>query len=283
MPTPLVIKIPIDAGQKAFPVSLIGDTDSLNAASNQLPGGVYTTFRTYQKRFVLYLTEHFDRLINSAELTGHRIQLDTERIRLVLRKTLAQFPGEEARVRISIDLTDNIGDIFLILEELHIPSLQEYRSGVAVITRKMHRDNPQAKVTSFISRADEVRSQESQPDINETLMISDQGLVLEGLSSNFFGIRNQMIYTAGEGVLPGITRKLVIEVAERAGYPVELKSLKTDDLKQLSEAFITSASRAILPVTKINTWPVGTGQVGKITQTLQIAFQKNLDAALEEI
>ncbi len=279
----LVIQIPADAGKKALPISLPEIPSTLNEASNQLPGGVYTTFRTYQKKYVLYLAEHFDRLVNSAALTGHTLTLDSERIRLALRKALAQFPAEETRVRISIDLSTMIGDSYLILEALHIPSLQEYRSGVAVITRKMHRENPQAKVTSFISRADMVRSQEGMTGINETLMISDQGLVLEGLTSNFFGIRNQIIYTAGEGVLPGITRKLAIEVAERAGYPVELKSLKVDELGQLSEAFITSASRAILPVTQINNRPVGTGQVGKITQTLQIAFQKNLDAALEEI
>ncbi|WP_236709967.1 aminotransferase class IV [Longilinea arvoryzae] len=256
---------------------------SLNETSSLLPDGVYTTFRTYQKKYVLYLTEHFERLIHSAQLTGHALQLDTDRIRLELRKALAQFSAEETRVRISIDLTKDIGNIYLILEELHIPALQEYRCGVAVITRKMHRENPQAKVTSFISRADQVRREEGMAAINETLMVSDQGQILEGLSSNFFGIRNRVIYTAGEGVLPGITRKLVIEVAEEAGFPVELRGITTDELGQLSEAFITSASRAILPVTKINNRPVGTGQVGKITQTLQIAFQKNLDAALEEI
>lgn len=279
----LTIRIPTESGKKAQEIHFPIEPATLDEASNQLPGGVYTTFRTYQKNYVLHLLDHFERLEDSAERTGHRIQLDTERLRRELRKALAQYPADEARVRISIDLSNNIGDLYLVLEELHIPSLEDYRNGVAVITCKMHRDNPQAKVTSFITRAGEVRKQEAQAAIHETLMISDQGLVLEGLSSNFFGIRNQVVYTAGEGVLPGITRKLVIEIAEAAGYPVELKAIRFAELAQLSEAFITSTSRAILPVTRINNRPVGTGQVGKITHALQIAFQKNLDAALDLI
>jgi branched-chain amino acid aminotransferase len=279
-----VIRIPHWPSQRTQEISLTEGTQSLDEASRQLPGGVYTTFRTYQKNYVLHLFDHFERLENSAKLTGFPIQLDTLRVRRELRKALAQFPADETRVRISIDLTSSrTGDLYLLLEELRIPALEEYRSGVAVITRKMHRENPQAKVTSFISMADEVRNQESQANIHETLMVSEQGFVLEGLSSNFFGIRNQMVYTADEGVLPGITRKMVIEVAERAGYPVVLQNIKYEDLNKFSEAFITSASRAILPVARINNRPVGTGQVGKITRELMFAFQKNLDAVLDEI
>lgn len=283
MSTLSIVRIPASASQRAEKITPGEEMTSLDAASNLLPGGVYTTFRTYQKQYVLYLIDHFDRLETSAKLTGHELQLDTERIRLELRKALAQFPADEARVRISIDLVKAIGDLYLIIEVLRIPSVEEYRFGVAAITRRMHRENPQAKVTSFITRAGEVRKQEHDASINETLMISDQGLVLEGLSSNFFGVRDQTLYTAGEGILPGITRKMVLEVAESSGCPVEFRNLKASELETLSEAFITSASRAILPVTRINNRPVGSGQVGKITRALQIAFQKNLDAALEKI
>lgn len=283
MPGIFTIRIPDNPTQKTIILDLSADTATLDQASHQLPGGVYTTFRTYQKGYVLHLFDHFERLEDSARLVGFPIQLDTDRIRRELRKALAQFPADEARVRITIDLTRKIGDLYLILEALHIPSIQDYRTGVTVITRKMQRENPQAKVTSFINKADEVRHQEIQQNIHETLMVSTDGRILEGLSSNFFGVRDQTLFTAGEGVLPGITRKLVIEVAEKAGYSVVLEGIQINALDQLSEAFITSASRAILPVTRINNRPVGTGQVGKITRELQFAFQKNLDAALDEI
>lgn len=279
----IIVRIPANASQTACDVQLAPVVNSLDDVSRQLPEGVYTTFRTYQKNHVLRLFDHFDRLENSARLTGREFSLDIERVRIELRKALLKYAHDEARVRISIDLAVNFGDIYLILEELHVPSMEEYRQGVATITKKMHRENPEAKVTSFISKADEARNQTSSVKINETLMVSEDDIVLEGLSSNFFGIINDIIYTAGEGVLPGITRKIAIDVAEMAGYQVVFEGIHIANLPKLSEAFITSASRAILPVTTINNRPVGTGHVGQITRMLQIAFQKKLDAALDRI
>jgi len=283
MSNPVIIRIPSSVSKKAQIVPADKEISSLDEASKLLPAGVYTTFRTYQKFFVIHLRDHFDRLENSARLIGKQIQLDSDHIRVELRKTLTQFPANEARVRISIDLTREAGEIYLILEALHIPSLEEYHSGVAVLTRKMHRENPMAKVTSFITEASKIRKANSQLPINETLMISEDGTILEGISSNFFAVRNDAIYTAGEGILAGITRKTVIDIAESLGIPVNLHAIKVGDINNYSEAFITSASRAILPVTRINDRVVGNGQVGKITQALQIAFQQNLDAVLEEI
>lgn len=283
MPDVLMVRIPASASLPAVDFTLPRMPRSLDEASRQLPDGVYTTFRTYQKNYIVHLYDHFDRLENSARLTGHDLSLDGERVRLELRKILLKYTQDEARVRISIDLTSNIGDIYLILEELHVPSVEEYRNGVAAITTKLHRENPEAKVTSFILKAGEVRHQSSDAKINETLMVSEEGVVLEGLSSNFFGIIDEIIYTAGEGVLPGITRKTAIEAAENLGYQVVFQSVRVEDLPILSEAFITSASRAILPVTKINNRPVGSGLVGKMTRALQIAFQKNLDSSLVRI
>lgn len=283
MSTLEILRIPSNISQKALSVLVDNEIPSLDEASRLLPAGVYTTFRTYQKVFVLHLRDHFDRLENSARLIGTQIQLDSDRIRVELRKMLSQFPANEARVRISIDLTIAVGEIYLILEDLHIPSLEEYHFGVAVVTRKMHRENPMAKVTSFITEASEIRKANRQLPINETLMVLDDGTILEGISSNFFAVRNEAIYTAGEGILTGITRKTVIDIAESLGIPVNLHAIKVGDINNYSEAFITSASRAILPVTRINDRLVGNGQVGKITQALQIAFQQNLDAVLEEI
>lgn len=169
------------------------------------------------------------------------------------------------------------------MEELHTPSIEEYRQGVSIITQKMHRENPQAKATSFIQEAEKVRQQNDKKGINEILMISDDGHVLEGLSSNFFGILHGHIVTAKDGILPGITRKVVLDLANQLGIPVVYENLRVGDIPKLDEAFITSASRAVLPVTNIDGQPVRNGQVGEITRKLQIAFQKNLDASLDLI
>lgn len=277
------IKLPIPPGQKSEILRLENQTNSLDDASRQLPAGVYTTFRTYQKRYAISLLEHFDRLESSARLSDTVIALDYERLRQELRNALSLFEPTEARVRISIDLTINPGDVYISLEELHTPSIDQYRDGVAVITRKMHRANPLAKATNFILEAEKVRHEVNQKEINEVLMISEDDLVLEGLSSNFFGIQNEVLITAEEGILPGITRKMTIDIARQLGLFVDYRNIRREELPKLDEAFITSASRAILPVTRINNRLIGTGKVGTITRRLQVAFQKNLDASLDLI
>ena len=277
------IIIPLRVGQRSEILRLQNQINSLDDASRQLPAGVYTTFRTYQKRYAVSLLEHFDRLESSARLSGTAISLDHERLRQELRSALNYFEPTEARVRISVDLTVNPGDVYLSLEELHTPTVDQYRDGVAVITRKMHRENPEAKATNFILEAEKVRHEINPQEINEVLMISEDDHVLEGLSSNFFGIQNEVLITAEEGILPGITRKMAIEIARQLGYFVVYRNIQREELPKLDEAFITSASRAILPVTRINNRLVGTGKVGNTTRKLQIAFQKNLDAALELI
>ena len=277
------IIIPLRVGQRSEILRLQNQINSLDDASRQLPAGVYTTFRTYQKRYAVSLLEHFDRLESSARLSGTAISLDHERLRQELRSALNYFEPTEARVRISVDLTVNPGDVYLSLEELHTPTVDQYRDGVAVITRKMHRENPEAKATNFILEAEKVRHEVNPQEINEVLMISENDRVLEGLSSNFFGIQNEVLSTAEEGILPGITRKMVIEIAHQLGYFVVYRNIRREELPKLDEAFITSASRAILPVTRINNRLVGTGKVGNITRRLQIAFQKNLDAMLDLI
>jgi branched-subunit amino acid aminotransferase/4-amino-4-deoxychorismate lyase len=99
-------------------------------------------------------------------------------------------------------------------------------------------------------------------------MVQPDGTILEGLSSNFFGVRGNSLWTADEGVLNGITRKVVMDEARKAGIPVHFTPLELDELKSLDEAFITSSSRAVLPVVQIDEWVIGSGAPGPITKTL---------------
>jgi branched-subunit amino acid aminotransferase/4-amino-4-deoxychorismate lyase len=103
------------------------------------------------------------------------------------------------------------------------------------------------------------------------------------MSSNFFGLRDGVIWTAEEGVLAGITRSLALEVADAMGVPVELQGVREDELSMLDEAFITSASRAVLPVVEINGKAVGTGTPGPVTQRLLQGYLERVEAELEVI
>jgi branched-chain amino acid aminotransferase len=145
-----------------------------------------------------------------------------------------------------------------------------YESGVACVTVAVRRDNPHAKDTRFIATAQAAYS--GLPEgVEEGLLVAEDGAVLEGLSSNFFAIREGVLRTEQERALAGVTRSLAIEVAE-ALLSVRRAAVLRDELPLLDEAFLTSVSREVLPVVRIDERPVGSGGVGPRTRAIMQAF-----------
>lgn len=114
-------------------------------------------------------------------------------------------------------------------------------------------------------------------------MLDTDGNILEGLSSNFFGIQNNTLITAEEGVLKGITRSQVLRCAERAGIQVIKKPVNVRDIPLLTEAFITSASRGVLPVVQIETIWIGNGKPGQVTRAIGNLFNQMIEGEIEVI
>jgi len=99
---------------------------------------------------------------------------------------------------------------------------------------------------------------------NEALIINGQGRVIEGATSNLFAQIGGKLVTPPEsaGILPGITRQLVLEVAERARIPVIWESPTLEELCAAEEVFITSSVREMLPVVKVDERAIGAGTPG---------------------
>lgn len=258
------------------------DSWSMNDIQLQIPQGVYTTFRTYQSTRVFPFSQHVSRLEESATLVGRPISLHEAVVRSHLRSILRNASNTDSRIRISVDLTVNIGSIFILVEPLRAPSKHSYRQGVQVVTRFAHRENPQAKTTSFVRVAESTRHQEDHK-VNEVIMLSDDGEFLEGLSSNFFAIYDGEIWTAGMGVLPGITRKIVLEIVQGLGYPIRLVGISARELPLISEAFLTSASREVLPIRQIDGQVIGDGRPGQRTRSIMRQWRQYVEDHTEEI
>jgi branched-chain amino acid aminotransferase len=167
-------------------------------------------------------------------------------------------------------------------ETLHTPSLKDYQQGVKVILVHFQRDNPLAKQTNFIEYAAGLRNK-LPAGIHEALMVGEQGWVLEGLSSNFFAVKNGCLYTAGSGVLQGITQRVVMEIANARGIELRTQGVLVEALPDIDEAFITSASRGILPVCQIGDWQIGDGMPGVITKQLMSDYDHWIDSHIEPI
>ncbi len=270
------------------PLRIQDEWSSLDEACRSLPGGAYTTLRTYHHSQVLFLADHFQRLEASAALSGLPVSLDHARLRMALRTVLGETSRvlrggsrvHDYRIRIVLDLESNVGDLFFALTRLQTPSDQEYERGVAVILSGLQRSLPEAKLTSFISKTAEI----GLPSwANEALLVDEQGRILEGMSSNFYAVIKGALYTAGEGVLPGLTRQLVLEEARLAGITVILQAPALQSIPDFEEAFLTSTSRGVLPVNQIAGQVIGSGQPGQLTQTIASCYQERVQQLLEEI
>lgn len=264
------------------PIELPYTPHSLDEATSQLPEGAYTTFRTYGRFQVLNLTEHINRLEETARLADRLIMLDRTEVKRALHRAFMEFPADQKRVRLILDLTRDYGTIYFLIETLVVPSQDDYENGVKVITRRMHRQNPEAKLTDFIKTADEVR-QEIPEGIHEVIMLDEHQRVLEGLSSNFFAIKNGVVWTADEGILSGITRQNVLNIIQSQGIPIRFVGVDVNTIADVDEAFLTSTSRAVLPVREINGEVIDGGHPGNITRAIMAAFQVTINQNLEPV
>jgi branched-chain amino acid aminotransferase len=256
---------------------------SLNSASKRIPGGIYTTFRTYNHgRQILPLEYQLRRLEASARLVNIPVTLDRQSIRDVLVQSLQRFSNEDSRIRLTIDTNEKPGTLYLAVEKLRTPPTTEYQNGVFVVTYPFQRENPHAKQTTFLAVAEKVKS-ELPPGANEALLLAKDGQILEGLSSNFFGVKDGEVWTAGDAVLPGITRSLVIRAAGQENIQVHLKGILVTEIPDLEEAFLTSSSRSILPVRQIDQTQVGSGEPGPVTKRLMEAYWREINSRLIEI
>lgn len=249
---------------------------SIDALSGTLPSGVYTTFRSYYQFKTYPIQSHISRLENSARLKGVEFQLNPTALQSALHTIVYQFPAHEKRLRITVDLDKPTFDIYISIEELKTPSSDEYASGAVAISKEFERNNPEAKSTSFL--ADALAIKKLFPsEVNEVLLVDQEGKIKEGLSSNFFLIVNGKLITAGEEVLPGITRSIILEAANTAGVPVLLESPSYNLIHDCEEAFISSASRSILPLRKIDSIEIGEHVPGKITKLLTKCFWERIE------
>jgi branched-chain amino acid aminotransferase len=271
-----------DSGLAANKYDLRYPASTLDEASKQLPGGAYTTLRTYSRTKVLHIKDHFLRLEESAQKVNAGFQTQAAFLRPVLKQIVHASPYPESRLRLTLDLENEPGCYYVALERLHTPHAEAYQKGVKAISHRMQRENPKAKLTNFLTTASQYRSQLAQ-DVNEMLMVDQNGFLLEGLSSNLYGVNAGSIWTAEEGVLLGITRGAVLEIAEHEKIPVAFGGLPVAQLSSLDECFITSASRGVLPVVQIDETIIGSGKPGEMSKNFIRLFRLWVERTIEEI
>jgi branched-chain amino acid aminotransferase len=118
--------------------------------------------------------------------------------------------------------------------------------------------------------------------IYDTFLLDQDGHMLEGLAANFYAIVDGELWTAGQNVLKGIARQIVLEIAPPI-VPVREEAPHVSAVERFSDAFLTSASRGIIPVVEIDGIRIGQGEPGTLTRQLMAAYQAWVNRHLEDL
>ncbi len=247
--------------------------------------GVYSALRTYEQNKFLWLDDHIQRMVNSMVLLGWHYQLDEDGLRRGLHEATSTYPFSEARVRFDVlekplQQYDSDSRVLIALQPFAgIPS-HIYTEGVKVdFAEALQRTTPRAK-TAVFSAARHVYTFDPQTAY-ERLLVDDAGNILECTSANFLGVRDGVVYTAGAGVLEGITLKIILALLEDLKIPVQYRPVHVDQIADLDEAGLCSSSRALIPIIEIGGQVVGNGRPGPICRQILAAYQAYVARAVK--
>ena len=242
-----------------------------------LPAGVYSTIRTFGGNRFLGLGAHVDRLESSMRGIGIADPLDREALLTVLdgvaTRASAASGGGDSVIRFDalsecVPMGKGEGRLLLAAGPLlGVPEAAK-RHGVRVeTTAQLHRDDPLVKTTAFVAERGAVPVVAS--DSYERILLDEHDRLLEGTSSTFFAITTDgELATAADGVLEGVTRRILLERAAELGVPVRFERWPRADLGDLAGAFLCSSSRGVVPIVAIDGEPVADGSVHPLTRKL---------------
>lgn len=258
---------------------------------------VYETIGTVSGR-LFALTEHLTRLERSAQRIGLRSPERDQIVRAIVA-TVQAAGNAESRVRVMLTrgagATPGRGDLdpasaddtelVVIAVPLVPPTPQMYEEGVSVAVVSMHRNSPRAldpavKSGNYLTNVLAV-GEARRAGAYEAILCAADGSIAEGASSNVFLVQAGRVRTPAldVGLLDGITRSKVLELCAAHAIPLEEGRVTPNELRDADEAFITSATRGVLPVTRVDGRPVGSGTPGPTTRRLGALYAELTRAA----
>ena len=254
--------------------------------------GIYETLRTY-RRVPFLLDRHLDRLRRSAELMALDVPFSDEELGARVAATMAAHPAlDEAYIRILV--TRGVGDLSYNLAATPAPTLviivkpfvphaeRTFTDGIPVVVVGIRRNHPSAlnpmiKSNNLMNNA--LAMQEAlRRGGQEALMLNQAGQLAECSQSNVFLVRRGEVVTPplSAGLLPGITRQYVLEIAADLDLPAREAELDLKDLDAADEVFLTGTTREVTPVVTVDGRAVGDGKPGPITARLLAEFRKRI-------
>jgi branched-chain amino acid aminotransferase group I len=253
--------------------------------------GLFETMRAYRGK-VFYLQAHLERLAHSMSLLHWPALPDDGKLEQAVDAVLAANQLLDASVRLTVSRgvggtrpqpsTCGSPTVILFAGPFVTLSPESYEQGWSLATVSIRRNltSPLCSVKSA-NYLDSVlaRAEAQQLGAEEALLLNTDDMVAEGTMSNLFFVIQGKLVTPdrASGLLPGITRSVVLRLAEATGMAVEERSITPEEVALASEIFLTSSLLEIMPVTKLDRRWVNNGKPGPVTRQLSTAYKQLTD------
>lgn len=201
----------------------------------------------------LFLERHYERLINSANLLGYKINVSFETLEENIHKMIEINKIQNYNIKIIINnFSAPKQSIYYYFIKSEYPNDMLYSTGINAITFRGTRDNPNAKVIYKSMRA-EINALLAETNCYEAILVNNANEVTEGSRSNLFFVKDNRVYTAPAGdVLLGITRQSIIALCKNNNIEVIEKNIVVNDIYEFEGCFISGTSPKVLKINKID-------------------------------
>jgi branched-chain amino acid aminotransferase len=247
--------------------------------------GAFELLRTHKGQ-PLFLEDHLARLEQSMHKIGLVPPYPRADLVAIVGESLRRNRHKESNIRIIVtggsspDFMTPQGRPRLLVLVTELPELPAawYTDGIKVITVTNERSIPGAKSTNYLAATVAMRTARSQGAV-EAIYTDRDGLAFEGTTSNLFCIAAGRLVTPGRGILDGITRKVILEVAAPL-VSVDIRDLPLEELLAADEAFITGTNKGLVPVVQVNETRIGDGRPGPHTRAIMAALEIAIETAI---
>tara|TARA_B100001142_G_scaffold294720_1_gene315121 strand:- start:241 stop:1026 length:786 start_codon:yes stop_codon:yes gene_type:complete len=223
--------------------------------------GLYETFRTKNFKPIL-LQPHLDRLFQSSEKINLKIIYSRKEIEKMITMVIHNFHEKDQRARIIVSKNKVI--VYTTALDLD----KQIYDGVDTLTISYERNTPDIKTTDYKGCLDAYKKA-NKSSCFEAILLDRNNCILEGSRSNVFWVISNSLFTRENSVLPGITRKTIIE---NSPTPILYEKLNIFDINRVDELFLTNSGSGIIPVRKVDSVIINNGLPGPITFKLLELF-----------
>ncbi|MCX6787622.1 MAG: aminotransferase class IV [Candidatus Kaiserbacteria bacterium] len=233
--------------------------------------------------------DHWERFQVAANTLGLTIPHTKEEVQNVMRAVIAHnAPGVRANLRMVLTGGEAKGGLepvpwretLFITAEAAVPlPAALYERGGSLLSYEHQRLMPEIKTTNYITAVLLQKKRAAAGAVE--ILYTTGGRVLECATSNVCIVKNGVVATPDTGVLKGVTRKIVLELAQGA-YPTEERAISTDEVFAADEVFITGSFKDLMPIVSIDGHAIGSGTPGPITRDLMQRFAEYTKRNIEE-